>query len=223
MSKSFIDSSDSEEEQEFLSSHDINNLNKYSKYITDLLKLNDPLEIKESDTFKEKLGLLLHNFADRIFHSNYIRKTYKALKEQYLSINQEEYNKYSNTIKDIFISQIDIDDKTPLNNLDQKEYLKLFCFLFNNRLTPPKAITEIVNLDEKLKEKLLSALLLKQDLSFLSTFNLTLFRTEEENAADILAFSQIANRNNKNNLKYLKQQEVFHSSVTSYNYTQYFT
>lgn len=217
MSKHFLDSSDSEEEQSFLSSHNINNLEKYSEYIINVLKLNDPSEIKESDTFKEKLGLLLHNFADRIFHSNYINKTYKVLKKQALAISQEEYSKYLDNIKNTFISTMDIEGKTQLNTLDQKEYLKLFCSLFNNRLTPPKSITEIIAIDGELKEKLLSSLLATQDLSFLSIFNLTLSRTEEENGADILAFSQIANRNNKNNLKYLKQKEVSHSSITSYN------
>ena len=80
--KYHIDSSDDEQEKDFIKSKSLTNLESYLTYLLHTLKIDDPRVIEESETLKLKLGLFLHNFADRVFRNSEIHKKYKELKDK---------------------------------------------------------------------------------------------------------------------------------------------
>ncbi|WP_064429662.1 hypothetical protein [Rickettsia sp. Tenjiku01] len=73
------------------------------KYLNFLLKnILDINYIYNSEDFKLKLGLVLHNLADRFFKDSTIRNIYKKIKSEILVVDNNYYEEYFNIIKTAF-------------------------------------------------------------------------------------------------------------------------
>ncbi|AEK74920.1 hypothetical protein RHHCN13_04725 [Rickettsia conorii subsp. heilongjiangensis] len=73
------------------------------KYLNFLLKnILDINYIYNSEDFKLKLGLVLHNLADRFFKYSTIRNIYKKIKSEILVVDNEYYEENFNIIKTAF-------------------------------------------------------------------------------------------------------------------------
>jgi hypothetical protein len=216
-----IDSSDDEAEQLVFKTNNIAGVESYADYILKNLGFETFTDIQDTNTFKLKLGIFLHNFADRIFKNSKIHKKYLTIKKEHLGLDEDKYNEALNAIKDFLsadtLTKLGIQEEM---HFEDKEYKQLFNYIFNEKAILPKNIINKLSKDEGniFRQKLLEELQRsKLDLNFLKNFSLKLDRDNDQDASDILAFSQIVNRNNKNNLKYLKQQQVDHSTSSVYN------
>ncbi|MFV9930119.1 MAG: hypothetical protein AB8U82_04485 [Rickettsia endosymbiont of Haemaphysalis japonica] len=73
------------------------------KYLNFLLKsILDINYIYNSEDFKLKLGLVLHNLADRFFKYSSIRNIYKKIKSEILVVDNDYYAENFNIIKTAF-------------------------------------------------------------------------------------------------------------------------
>ncbi|HJD54950.1 MAG TPA: hypothetical protein LFW11_06475 [Rickettsia endosymbiont of Proechinophthirus fluctus] len=74
-----------------------------SKYLNFLLKnILNINYIYNSEDFKLKLSLVLHNLADRFFKYSTIRNIYKKIKSEILVVDNNDYEENFNTIKTAF-------------------------------------------------------------------------------------------------------------------------
>ena len=222
--KYHIDSSDDEQEKDFIKSKSLTNLESYLKYVLHTLKIDDSRVIEESETLKLKLGLFLHNFADRVFRNSEIYQKYKELKDKLLGLNGENYNQSLEHIKSFLnkaLKNADKGENKLLENieLEDQDYVNLLSYIFNKNIKIPNKIPkELFSTEEDFRQDLLKELQQTEiKLSFLNKPALLLTQdTSIKNASEILAFAHIANRNNKNTCKYLKQIKIDHSTSTSY-------
>ncbi|WP_392506720.1 hypothetical protein ACE5D9_03010 [Rickettsia sp. 2024-CO-Wats] len=73
------------------------------KYLNFLLKnILDINYIYNSEDFKLKLGLVLHNLADRFFKYSTISNIYKKIKSEILVVDNDDYEENFNIIKTAF-------------------------------------------------------------------------------------------------------------------------
>jgi hypothetical protein len=214
-----IDSSDDEEEQLVFKQNNIAGVRSYADYILKNLDFQTFTGIKNTNTFKLKLGIFLHNFADRVLRNSKIHEKYLTLKKKHLGLDESEYNEASKDIKDFLADTLTKLGIQKNIQFEDKECKQLFNYIFNEKSILPKNIIDRIPKEENIfRQKLLEELQKsKLDLNFLKNFSLKLDRDNDQGASDMLAFSQIVNRNNKNNLKYLKQQQVDHSTSSVYN------
>ncbi|WP_341792772.1 MULTISPECIES: hypothetical protein [unclassified Rickettsia] len=212
----YIDSSDEEREKNVIKNVTKINYNSYlSKNILNIKNINS------GDEFKAKLGLILHNLADRLFRSPAINSIYQKIKEQKLSLNENTYKKILTDIKTAFnkkLTQLFIDDNKE-NKPADKDYIQLFNFVFNKKTPLPEIFTlknnvKIVDVRKILLKELKIAKINLKPL-YKNPLNIDL---ESGSSNEILSCSKIANRNNKNKIKYLTVVETDnHSSSSIYN------
>ncbi|XVN41245.1 MAG: hypothetical protein RCO49_01230 [Rickettsia endosymbiont of Argas persicus] len=212
----FIDSSDEEKENQVVKKFIKTN---YSSYL-----LNDLLNIQNilnADDFKIKLGLILHNLADRLFKNSLINDTYQNIKIKELSLSESNYNNLLNSIKTIFKTKWDqlFIDNSKENPITDKDYIQLFNFLFDKNIKLPQIFTlkDSITITE-VKETLLDEIHLSSDIDLQPLFQDPLnIKLNLNNPVEILAYSKITNRNNKNKIKYLTVQKTDkYSSTTIY-------
>lgn len=224
MKKYHFDSSDDEREDSFIKRKSLTDLKSYLDYIVSTLKIDDLGIIGESKTFKLKLGLFLHNIADRVFRNSEIHQKYKELKDKLIGLDKESYDQWLGYIKTFFneaLKKADKEENKLLTKieLEDQDYINLLSCVFNKNIKiPDKIPKDLFSTDEDFRQSLLKELQQSEiKLSFLSNPSLSLVQsTSIKNSSEFLAFAHIANRNNKNTCKYLKQIKTDHSTNTSY-------
>ncbi len=207
----FIDSSDDESEEKLTK---IISKQNYASYIIDILKVND---ITNAEEFKVKLGLLLHNLADRFFRNTIINNIYQEIKLQMLGNTSQQL---LINIKDAFNQKLSELFELPTENpLTDSQYVQLFNSLFNKSITIPEVkLKENISVDIVRQELLQTLINTEVNLKQLYVNPMTLTLPDTATAAGLLAFSKVVNRNNKNKIKYLTQQQTDnYSSASIYN------
>ncbi|WP_341790669.1 hypothetical protein [Rickettsia endosymbiont of Polydrusus tereticollis] len=134
----YIDSSDEEREKNVVKNVTKINYNNY--LFTNILNIKS---VHNADEFKIKLGLILHNLADRLFRSLAINNIYQKIKGQKLSLNENTHKKILADIKMAFnkkLTQLFTDDNKE-NKPSDKDYIQLFNFLFNQKINLPEIFT----------------------------------------------------------------------------------
>lgn len=208
MKKIYIDSSSSGEERENQVVTKIKQVDYHNYLLGNILNFK---HINNADEFKTKLGLILHNLADRLFKSSIINNTYQNIKATKLSLSTEKYNKILDDIKTVFNKQLNqlFINYNKENPIIDDDYIDLFNFIFDKNLKLPqtfilKDTISIANVREILLKELQNSTinlkpLFKNPLEINSTFN---------NVGEILSYSKVNTRNIKNTLKYIKIQEA---------------
>ncbi|ABE04926.1 hypothetical protein [Rickettsia bellii] len=213
--KYYIDSSDEEKENQIINKIISINYNNY--LFNNIINIKN---IHNADEFKAKLGLILHNLADRFFRSSIINNAYQKIKERKLSLKDTNRNKLLDNIKlsfNIKLDQLFINNKE--NPITDEDYIQLFNFLFDKHVNLPNVfITKNEITNNKIKSSLIEEIQKNREINLKLLFQNNLnIEIKSNNSAKILACSKVTNRNNKNKIKYLTIKEAKnHSSSTSY-------
>ncbi|HJD61426.1 MAG TPA: hypothetical protein LFV90_04665 [Rickettsia endosymbiont of Columbicola hoogstraali] len=137
MKKKYIDSSSSGKEKE---NQLINKIKQVSYYSYLACTILDFKYINNAAEFETKLGLILHNLANRLFKSTNINNLYKQIKKEKLSLSDDEYNEILNDVIVIFNKYLN----QFFNNIDKKslitdkDYIDLFNFVFDKNVNLPQ-------------------------------------------------------------------------------------
>ncbi|CAK6506469.1 hypothetical protein [Rickettsia helvetica] len=98
--------------------------------------------ISTSEGLKLRLGLILHNLADRFFKYSTIRNIYKKIKSEILTLDNDYYEENFNIIKTVFNKHFNklFKDENK-ENINDTDYQKLLHFVFNPNCSIPKIFT----------------------------------------------------------------------------------
>ncbi|HJD56040.1 MAG TPA: hypothetical protein LFW21_05365 [Rickettsia endosymbiont of Pyrocoelia pectoralis] len=175
-----------------------------SQYLNFLLRniLNTDY-ISNSEDFKLKLGLTLHNLANGFSKYSSIRDTHKKMKSEILTVDNDSYRQNLNIIKTAFnkhLNKLFTDDnkENPINDMD---YKKLFFFLFNPSLTIPKEFTLKKNITADHVKKVLLEELKNSDID-LKTLSKNPLNFTISDSEKFVAFPILIAENNKRVLKH---------------------
>lgn len=179
--KYYIDSSDEEKENQIINKIISINYNNY--LFNNIINIKN---IHNADEFKAKLGLILHNLADRFFRSSIINNAYQKIKERKLSLKDTNRNKLLDNIKLSFNIKLD----------------QLFNFLFDKHVNLPNVfITKNEITNNKIKSSLIEEIQKNREINLKLLFQNNLnIEIKSNNSAKILACSKVTNRNNKNKI-----------------------
>lgn len=187
-----------------------------------------------AEAFLSKLGLLLHDLADNIFKNKslVIGKQYSKIKAEYLSLDKEQADDANQNIHSTLVEVIPNVIKQDNQYVPApEESQRIFNSIFNpyiehkvltDNLKKPDILAVPLrqgrNKSKKyVDEELLTSIQAKIDTSFLKPCkDIHFIRTKDQNdASDLLAFSQVVNRVNKNLLKHIKLNALVDWSTSS--------
>lgn len=180
-----------------------------SQYLNFLLKnILNVNYIYNSEDFKLKLGLILHNIADGFSKYSAIRNTYKKIKSEIFTVDNNSNKENLNIIKTTFnkhINKLFIDDNK--ENISDTDYKKLFYFLFNSNFSIPEIFILKNNVTADQVKKILLEELKNSNINLNSISNNPLNFTIH-NSEEFLAFTKIIGMNNRNHLKHRILEET---------------
>lgn len=218
--KQYFDSSDSEAESRVSRRKLREEIPSYFEYLyKDVIR---PETISSVDHLYMRLGLALHNYADRVFDSPYVKSKYRKMKEAMLPELREEEARViigqmehflENEGQSIFAGTEGIKST---QDIFQKcrAYTKVFCYIFNDNVELPEGISlrETYRVDPSREriiegfrrslesysgEKGIERVLEKRRRDFL-IFNRFVGHAEQaEGAESILAYSQLIRRRDR--------------------------
>ena len=157
--------------------------------------------IHKSNDLKLRVGLILHNLADRFFKYSTIRNTYKKIKSEILTLDSDYYEENFNIIKTAFNKHFNkLFKDGNKENISDKDYQKLLHFVFNPNHSIPKIFTLADGITVEHAKKVLLQELQNSNINLKSISNNPLNFTIY-NSKGFLAFAEIIGRNNKNQIK----------------------
>lgn len=179
------------------------------KYLDFLLKnILDIKYINDSEDLKLRLGLVLHKLADGFYKDSAIRDIYKKIKSEILAVDNDYYEENFNIIKTAFnkhLRKLFKDDNK--QNISDKDYQKLLHFVFNPNRSIPKIFTLNKNITADYAKKVLLQELQNSNINLKSISNNPLNYTIHDSKG-LLAFAEMIDRNNKNQLKHRILEET---------------
>jgi hypothetical protein len=143
----YFDSSDSELEERMRKDNNITDQNSYVDYLHKILFSDDVLS--NPAKLKSSIGLLLHNYSDRIFNSGQMKSVYTKMKSEMLPISEEEYFNAASKIEAFLIDHggkyIDgLDTIYAKKDKYQKseDLIKICNYMFNKDISLPDGLSE---------------------------------------------------------------------------------
>jgi hypothetical protein len=142
-----FDSSDSEAEERMRAAKGIKDKSSYVDY---LMREVIPVDqITDADELSKYLGLMLHNYADRVFNSGQMNDVYKKMKQDMLGITEAEYLQVADTIKTFVETE---ECQSVLSGTEDIEriadpiekaskYIKIYNYIFNKDVDLPKGVS----------------------------------------------------------------------------------
>ena len=156
----------------------------------------------------------------------------KKTKTKQFGLSQESYDTALNSIKDFLSTegtwtknnQQILVDMNQLAELTDKDYIQLFNHLFNPVISLPNGLAVKNEYTKTYKSTLLEHFSKSHvNLDFIKTSGnaLHLNQTEDSNnAAQVLSFSKITNRNNKNKIKFYNKLKIDKDVSSTYQFYQ---
>jgi len=195
----FDSSSDEESKENYTLSQHIDFL------LRNILNIN---YISTSEGLKLRLGLILHNLADRFFKYSTIRNIYKKIKSEISTLDNDYYEENFNIIKTAFNKHFNkLFKNDNEENISDTDYQKLLHFVFNPNRSIPKIFTLNKNITADHVKKVLLQELQNSNINLKSIsknpLNFTIY-----NSKGFLAFAEMIGRNNKNQLKHRILEET---------------
>ena len=205
----YIDSSDDEAEDGLLA--DTKPLHKadYFNYLFKKLSIlgqnngEDISLVQHETNINTSLALLINNFADRLFRDSEISRIYKVMKPQ-LAITHEQYKNTLSEINKALTGKKELmaNDEDPSKGSTVKHKIKQL-----NRTFLKEKSSEFLDISKINLESLNH-----------EPFILKPINGEGIGAAKVLALSKLANRTNKDMLKFLATQKMDWDTVSSYHF-----
>lgn len=211
-SRNYVDSSDSEEENDVRT-----NYRKRGGYIKSLSQdLDLDAAKKDSNVLKTQLGLVLHNYADRVFNSEEFRGKYEAKKFELFNLGEEVYDKATKEISAFLEAHTKSEQnifKNPeaITKLSDQHKIQLFNYIFNKDIELPHGVAvdeaKVSNADAR--DALLNSLQQQsssnkfdgQFLRRISGITLTNEDIAKDGGASLLTFASLVQRADRNQAK----------------------
>ncbi|MCC8419250.1 MAG: hypothetical protein LN590_07025 [Rickettsia endosymbiont of Glossina mortisans submortisans] len=177
-----LDSSSEEESKENYTS---------SQHLDFLLRnILDISYISTSKGLKLRLGLILHNLADRFFKYSAIRNTYKKIKYEILTVDTESLQENLQIIKTAFNKHLNkLFKEYNKENISDTDYQKLLHCVFYTNYSIPKIFTLAGGITAEYAKKVLLQELQNSNINLKSISNNSLNFTIH-NSKELLAFTK---------------------------------
>ena len=208
MKTQILDSSDEESENEVLQKSDI------------IKELEHQLfRSQNSADLAINLALIIHYASDRIFRSKPIEAHYKNYKLKATGLSKDHFDQIIENVSTAVKNILGIEE------LLARDSIKCFNSIFNSSIKLSQNLNQVINAkkleieDFNFTQALLTELQnLQPNLVWLSTNPLLLEASKEDNSgAELLSFSKVIGRNNKNTIKYYKIKGI-DSNTTNVSY-----
>ncbi|HJD59230.1 MAG TPA: hypothetical protein LFW20_00895 [Rickettsia endosymbiont of Omalisus fontisbellaquei] len=193
LKREILDSSSEEESKE----------NYTSPQHLDFLLRNilDISYISTSKGLKLRLGLILHNLADRFFKYSAIRNSYKKIKSEILTVDNESLQENLQIIKTAFNKHFNkLFKDYNKENISDKDYQELLHCVFNPNHSIPKIFTLAGGITAEYAKKVLLQELQNSNINLKSISNNSLNFTIH-NSKELLAFTKTTTKTTKITLK----------------------
>lgn len=189
-----------------------------SKHLNFLLKnILDINYIYNSEDFKLKLGLILHNLADRFFKYSTIKDTYKKIKSEILTVDNEFSQENLQIIKTAFNKHLNkLFKGANKENISNTDYQNLLHCVFNPNYSIPKIFTLADGITADHAKKVLFQELQNSRIS-LNSISSNPLNFTIHNSKELLAFTKTTTKTTKITLKSVMLDGMDDNSSTTCN------